>query len=93
MSTNERSLFCDTLDSDEDIDLSEVQSSGIELDDSEDGPRAITAVIAQYEESGDPVRAAFLSAMRETVIEAQKAAVLARAALKVVRTRQHRQHA
>jgi hypothetical protein len=88
-----RNPFGETLDSDEDIDLSEIKSSGIELDDSESGPKAITAVIAQYEESGDPVRAAFLSSMRETVVEAQKAAVLARAALKAVRARQHRQHA
>jgi hypothetical protein len=82
-----REDFFSTLDSDQEIDLSEVATSGIEVDDSEGGHRCITAVIAQYEETGDPVRAAFLSAMRETVVEARNAAVLAKAALQVVRRR------
>lgn len=90
MAINNRQNFLDTLDSDQDIDLGdEITTSGIKIED-DDGSRAITAVIAQFEEEGDPIRAAFLEAMRATVLEAQNTALLARAACKVLATKKQR---
>jgi len=90
MATDARQNFLDTLDSDQDIDLGdEVTTSGITIED-DAGERCITAVIAQFEEEGDPVRAAFLEAMRATVLEARNTAMLARAACKVLAEKRQR---
>jgi hypothetical protein len=65
------------------------ECSGIEITETDGEKKAITAVIATFDISGDAERRDLYESMRSAVIEAKRASRIASEALKRLSTRRH----